>query len=87
MSGPEMSDATFRERMEIDGDLGLHLCEHLWQELGTLRLGGQEFEMAGDDVPGYEDDDMAVLLRRKSDGQVFEAEIDVHVRPVTAVAS
>jgi uncharacterized protein YbaA (DUF1428 family) len=83
MTGPaEMSDAAFSERMNVSGDLGAHLCEHLWSEFGTLRLGDQDYEVAGDDVPGYEDDDWAVLLRRKSDGKVFEAEIDVTVRPV-----
>jgi hypothetical protein len=81
----EMSDAVFRERISVSGDLGAHLCEHLWSEFGTLHLGGQDYEIAGDDVPGYEDDDWAVLLRRKSDGQVFEAEIDVDVRPVRTV--
>jgi hypothetical protein len=83
VTGPaEVSDAAFRERMNISGDLGGHLCEYLWAELGTLHLGGQDYEMAGDDVPGYEDDDWAVLLRRKSDGKIFEAEIDVTVRLV-----
>jgi hypothetical protein len=79
---PGPADDEFRERMSISGDLGAHLCEYLWSELGTLRLGGQDWEMAGDDVPGYEDDDWAVLLRRKSDGKIFEANIDVTVRPV-----
>jgi hypothetical protein len=48
-----------------------------------MRLGGEEFELVGsDDVPGYEDEDDVVLLRRKSDGQVFDVEIDVTMRPV-----
>ena len=86
-----MSTATedeFRQRMQIDGDLGLHLCEHLWDSFDTLHLGGQDFEVVGgEDVPGYEDDDgMAVLLRRKSDGQVFEADIDVTIQPVLTPA-
>ena len=72
----------FRQRMRRDGDLGLHLCAYLWGELGTLHLGGEEFEITGD-VPGYEDDNYAVLLRRKSDGQVFEVDIEVTIVPVT----
>jgi hypothetical protein len=75
------ADDAFSERMKISGDLGAHLCEYLWSELGVLRLNGREYEMAGDDVPGYEDDDWAVLLRRKSDGKVFEATIDVDIQP------
>ena len=77
-------EAEFRQRMQRDGDLGLLLCEHLWGLYGdTLRLGGEEFEMAyAEQVPGFEDEDYAVLLRRKSDGRIFEADIEVTIVPV-----
>jgi hypothetical protein len=80
--------ADFRQRMKRDGDLGLLLCEHLWGLYGdTLRLGGEDFEMAyAEQVPGYEDEDFAVLLRRKSDGRIFEAEIDVAINPARVPA-
>ena len=74
--------AEFRQRMAMEGDLGLFLCEYVWGQMGTLDLGGQEFELAGcEEVPGYEDENEVVLLRRKSDGKVFEANIDVDVHP------
>ena|SRR5271154_1818710 len=70
-------------RMKAEGDLGLMLSEHVWNHNGPVHLAGEDFEPAGgDEVPGYEDDHDAVLLRRKSDGQVFEAWIDVTVQPV-----
>lgn len=80
----QQREQDFRQRMQRDGDLGLLLCEHLWNRYGdTLRLGGEDFEMAyAEQVPGYEDEEYVVLLRRKSDGQIFDAEIDVSVRPV-----
>jgi hypothetical protein len=65
------------------GDLGRLIAEHIWGLCRPLHLAGQDYEPAGgDEVPGYEDDHDAVLLRRKSDGQVFEAWIDVTVQPV-----
>jgi len=76
-------EAAFRRRMAYDGDLGRMLCEHIWDMCNGLRLGGDKFEVVGgEEVPGYEDDDFAVLLRRTSDGLVFEAEIDVTLRAV-----
>ena len=73
----------FRQRMERDGDLGLILCQYLWGRFDTLRLGGEDFEMACiEEVPGYEDENYAVLLRRKSDGRIFEADIEVTIVPV-----
>ena len=84
----QQREEEFRQRMRRDGDLGLLLCEHLWGLYGDdMRLGGEDFEMAcAEEVPGYEDEDFAVLLRRKSDGRVFEAEIDVSVNPVREAA-
>jgi hypothetical protein len=85
----QQREADFRQRMQRDGDLGLLLCEHLWGLYGdTLRLGGEDFEMAyAEQVPGFEDEDYAVLLRRKSDGRIFEADIEVTVVPVRQPAA
>ena len=83
----QQREEEFLQRMQRDGDLGLLLCEHLWGKFDTFDLGGEEFEMAGDDVPGYEDEEYAVLLRRKSDGQVFEAGIEVTIVPVREPAA
>jgi hypothetical protein len=80
-----MSGATdeLRQNARREGGLQLLLCEYVWNDCWTMRLGGEEFELVGsDDVPGYEDEDDVVLLRRKSDGQVFDVEIDVTMRPV-----
>lgn len=64
-------------------DLAGWLAEHIWSEGRPLYLGGEEYEVTGgEEVPGYEDDQDAILLRRKSDGQVFDADIDVSLHPV-----
>jgi hypothetical protein len=81
----EMSDTAFRERVRLEGHLGLLLCEYLWGQTSELNLGGQQFETAGDEVPGYENDNMALLLRRKADGEVFEVEIDVTFYPALKI--
>lgn len=85
----QQREAEFSQRMKRDGDLGLLLCEHLWGLYGdTLRLGGEEFEMAyAEQVPGFENEDYAVLLRRKSDGRIFEADIEVTMVPVRQPAA
>jgi hypothetical protein len=69
-------------RHKAEGDLGLKLRESIWDRR-YLSLGGEEWEVAYlEEVPGYEDEDQAVLLRRKADGVVFEADIDVTLREV-----
>jgi len=83
----QQREASFRQRMRRDGDLGRILSERLAAHDDDLNLAGEIFEQVGcDEVPGYEDDIHAVLLRRKSDGQVFEAEIDVAINPVRVAA-
>lgn len=70
-----------QRRQQAEGDLGLSLCEYVWNRNYALQLGGDEYEVAdNEDVPGYEDDDSAVLLKRKGDGRLFEAFIDVTMR-------
>ena len=80
--GNEIAEQEFRERMGIEGWLGQHLTEQMWGHYGTLRLGSDDFEVIGsDEVPGYDENlEGTVLLRRKTDGKVFEAEIEVTVR-------
>jgi hypothetical protein len=79
-------DDRWRERSRISGDLGEHLLEHLWSKT-SLRLAGEDFEITGcEDVPGYEKEDESVFLRRKLDGIVFEAEVDVGVTQVLTPA-
>lgn len=76
------ADVAFRERCQMEGDLSLILCEHIWGLMSSVRLAGQEFEIVGcDEVPGYGDDEYAVLFRRKSDGKVFEAYIEPNISP------
>lgn len=73
----------FSRRMKCTADLDRIIREHVWNDCYRLRLGGEDFEVAGcDEVPGYEDEDWSVFLRRKSDGKVFEADIDITVHPV-----
>jgi hypothetical protein len=83
----QQREADFRKRMKRDGDLGLMLSQHLWDKYDPFQLGGEEFEVIGcDDVPGHEDEEYGVFLYRKSDGTIFEAEIDVSINPVRAAA-
>ena len=65
---------------EAEVDLDDFLSRKIWDHMQPLRLGGETFEVVGDDdVPGY--DEYAILLRRESDGQVFEVDLDVTFRP------
>jgi hypothetical protein len=79
----EQREAAFQQRMRRDGQLGLMLSQHLWDKHDPFRLGDEEFKVIScDDVPGHEDEEYGVFLRRTSDGQVFDAEIDVSINPV-----
>lgn len=76
------NEAAFRQRMMLSGDLSEWLCQKVWDEHRSVTLGSDDFEVVGcEEVPGYEDEEDAVLLRRKSDGAVFEADIEADVRP------
>jgi len=79
----QQREQEFDQRMKRDGDLSLMLCEHLWDKYYPFPLGGEEFEVIGcDDVPGHENENYGVFLRRKSDGRIFEADIDVTITPL-----
>lgn len=81
-----MTPTTTDDPFKLGAALGEHLCEHIWGLGRPIRLDGESFESVGcDDVPGF--DEFAVLLRRTSDGQVFEADIDITMRPVKADAA
>jgi hypothetical protein len=76
-------DDEARQYAKRNGSLDLLLREHIWNDHPWLVLGGEQFEPVGhDEVPGYEYEEYAVLLRRRSDGQVFLADINVTVDPV-----
>ena len=46
MSAADDREEAFRERMRLEGDLGLHLYEHLWGEWSPLHLDGADFRCA-----------------------------------------
>jgi hypothetical protein len=81
---PESTDE-FREQCAIEGGLWDALAQHVWDHNGPLRLNGGSFRpLYAEEAEelGYDDDDAAILLRRESDGKVFEVDVDVSVTPV-----
>lgn len=71
------NETTEQERMRLAEQLSQYFAEYLWNVNGPLTLGGEEFDcVGGDEVPGYEEDEAVILLRRKPDGKVFEVEIE-----------
>ncbi|MEQ7008396.1 hypothetical protein ABN028_19680 [Actinopolymorpha sp. B17G11] len=72
-----------RQRDRLAADLELMLCTHVWDQMGPIRLGGEPFDvLCSDEGPDGFDDD-TVLLRRRSDGAVFVADIEVTLSPVS----
>jgi hypothetical protein len=83
-------DDVTRKRWSAESGIHQKLCEHIWGEWDRgLHFAGEEWEpVYEEDMPdAYKDDTDAVLLRRLSDGQVFEVVIDVTLVPVKAVTS
>lgn len=83
------SDDEFRGRHAIEGDLCTAFAEYVWDRPYALTLGGGKFRsLYAEEAEelGYGEDDATVLLRRESDGKVFEVDIDVTVRPVPTPA-
>ena len=85
-----MNAGGLTDAQKLDGDLGLHLCEEIWNGIGLIRLACGTFRMA-DSVEfaalGYdEDDNLVTVLRRESDGAFFEVDIEVCSRRVSPAA-
>lgn len=82
-TAPAAEDA-IREQGRLEGELGEWLNVKVNDEPGTLLLGSagafRTLTIEEARVLGYDDDDPVILLRRKSDGKVFEADIEVTVR-------
>lgn len=78
------SEDEARERGAIEGSLGQWLTDQVWDQFRPMSLMGagtfRPLYLEEAQELGYGDDDPAILLRRESDGKVFEAEIDVTVR-------
>jgi hypothetical protein len=72
-----------RHHDQAEGDLARKLAGYLWNDLWPrLTLAGHEYTLPYlEEVPGYEDDHLVVLLRRESDWAIFEADITVSLRP------
>ena len=81
-----MTDSeAIRERGHIEGRLSEWLATKINDEYLSMNLGGEDFRplcLEDGRELGYGDDDPVILLRRKSDGAVFEVEIEPTVRRV-----
>lgn len=81
-------DAEARERWAVEADLAAALCEYVTDRPYPLSLGGGKFRplyLEEAEELGCRDDEV-ILIRRESDGAVFEVDVDVTVRPVPAEA-
>lgn len=77
MNAPDM----FREENHLAGKIAEDLYDDFWAKL-SFRYDQHEYELIGSDegaeLLGRGDDDpYLTLLRRKSDGQLFEIEFEV----------
>jgi len=80
-------NAELRERCHIESDLHERLSMAIWDE-SRLHLGTAMFRpLYAEECEelGYSDEDGAILLRRKSDGAVFEIDLDVTARKTSHV--
>lgn len=83
----EMTDEEFRDRVVIESDLHEELSRHIWDD-SYLYIRGVRFRPVYAEEAeelGYSEDDSVILLRRGSDGAVFEIEIDVTARKTSHV--
>jgi hypothetical protein len=79
-----VTDETMRLSAEIAGGLGDYMFNHN----GPHRLGGEQYdiatdeqyEMLGEDVTAT---DLPLVLVRRSDGKMFEVELDAHIYETT----
>lgn len=69
---------------DLSGYLAEHVADLLCNAFGTFSLGDQVFRMASmeeaDDLD-WDEGDHALLICRKSDGALFEAELEATVTP------
>ena len=78
-----------RERGHIEGHLAERLALHISEHYGPISAGSDEFRplfLEEAKALGYDDDDPVVLIRRESDGVVFEVGVDVTARRVPTEA-
>lgn len=75
----------------IDHDLSGHLSQYVAGKLsdtwGAFDLGGERFRMGTLDEArslGWSDEDPQLLIRRESDGALFEVEVEVTAQPASA---
>ena len=70
-----------------DHDLSGYLSQHVIDELhntSSFSLGAERFRMAYAEEAaglGWDEDDPALLIRRESDGALFEVELEATVTP------
>lgn len=76
-------------RWKAEGDIAEMLDWYAGDKLSRgSRLGGQEYEgVFPGEVPGYEDEPRAILLRRRGDGVIYEVSIDVTLHRVDDATS
>lgn len=78
-----------RERSHIGGFLAEWLSLKIIEHYGPIPVGGADFkalDLEESRELGYDDDDPVILIRRESDGVVFEVEIEPVVRRVPTEA-
>ena len=75
-----MSDET----MDLSGRISAALMEYMFNHNGPHRIAGEEYGLATDEqYKSLHEDvtatDLPLVLVRRSDGQMFEVEVDAHV--------
>jgi hypothetical protein len=78
----EAAKAEREKRQQAEGAFIDRLYEHVHVKPSPFRLGGEAYRCVSPaEVPGYsESDDDLTLLRRESDGMVYELDIAVTLR-------
>ncbi len=69
---------------DLSGHLSEYVCDQLANTWGTFDLGGEQFRMGSSEDAeglGWDDDDRELLIRRESDGALFEVTLDAKVTP------
>jgi hypothetical protein len=67
------------DSQKLSGDIGQYLFDEFCQAI-SLRFGGEPYELVGTDELGLPDDPWGdPIVRRKSDGKLFEVELEANV--------